>query len=113
MDAVLHAYRSAADRMPGVGLNDFRAFASACKVTPVVVDGKCAGAVLVRGSEIHACIQSWAKGRWFQRAHLRLLSDVINMHGFAQTSATTADGVEFVSRLGFVRDGDKLVIYGR
>ena len=64
-----------------------------------------AGAVLVIGPDIHACILPFAKGRWMSRKHIRLIDSIIDKYGYAQTSATTDDGRDFVQRLGFVQHG--------
>ena len=100
MDAVEAAYMSAADRL-GVSLDDFRDAVKACEVHPVTVSGKTAGAVIVNGSEVHACILPWARGVWFKRPQARILNDIIARFGYATTSATTKAGREFVERLGF------------
>lgn len=112
MDALNIAYQSAADRMPGVTLEQFRAALAGAEVHPVTVDGNTAGAVIVQGAEVHACVLPWACGRWMSRAMLRVLDDVIARHGRAETSATTEAGRKFVQRLGFVPSGDKWVKYG-
>lgn len=100
--AVRAAYASAAQRMPGVTLEAFRAELEACEVHPVLVDGEPVGAVVVKGPEIHACVLPKARGRWFSRQYARLLAATIAKHGRATTSATTEDGRRFVERLGFV-----------
>ena len=84
----------------------FDAMAAQCEQHPINVDGKPAGVIFVKGSEIHACVSSWAHGRWFDRRAARVLNEVIEIHGKATTKATTKAGVEFVQRLGFVRVGD-------
>lgn len=106
MDAVAAAYESARDRMPGVTLERFREFAAGCEVHEVSVGGEVAGAILVRGDEIHACVMPWACGRWMNKRTLGVLRSVIERHGRAVTAATTEAGRQFVSRLGFVQRGD-------
>ncbi len=71
------------------------------------VAGQVAGAVIVKGNEIHACILPWACGRWFMRPQLEILNAVIRKHGNAITAATTPDGKKFIERLGFIPVGDK------
>lgn len=88
-----------------VSLDDFVKEAQGWDVYGVRVGTNLAGAILVKGPEIHACILPFAKGKWFKREHFRLVNRVIDEHGYAQTHATTAEGEEFVSRLGFVRHG--------
>jgi hypothetical protein len=115
IDAITAAYMSAQARMGAVTLDEFRAAVKDCAVHPVSVQGKIAGAVIVNGAEVHACILPWAHKRWFGRGQARILNDIIAKHGYATTSATTAAGREFVERLGFKRAGQgyrKEVMYG-
>ena len=105
--AIAAAYQSAADRMPGVSLRAFTQALSGADVHPVAVDGECVGAVIVARHEIHACVLPKARGRWFGKRHMRILLGVLQRFGVASTSATTADGVQFVKRLGFRQFGDK------
>lgn len=106
MDALRVAYESAEARMPGVSFDAFARAMDGAEVHPVKVAGECVGAVIVKGNEIHACVLPKASGRWFTRREARVLNDVIERYGFAQTSATTPAGVEFVRRLGFTRCGE-------
>jgi Zn-finger nucleic acid-binding protein len=76
------------------------------EVNPVYVGSEVAGALIVSGHEIHACILPKFKGRWLSRKELRIMNAVIEKHGYAQTSATTAEGEVFVKRLGFVKHGE-------
>lgn len=103
IDAVAVAYQSAANRLGNITLEDFRIAVSRCDVHPVKVHGKLAGAILVSGPEVHACILPWAHKRWFGRQQARILNDIISKHGYATTSATTEAGRKFVERLGFVK----------
>lgn len=70
------------------------------------VDGRVCGALLIDGNEIHACIESWAVGKWFGRQAAAILNSVIDYYGEAITRATTGKGVDFVLALGFVKDGE-------
>lgn len=99
------AYQSLADRTTE-SFDQFKQFSSFCEIHPQYVGGVCCGAVLVFGSEIHACILPWAKGLWFSRRAIRLLNAVIAKHGKATTRATTDEGRRFVESLGFVADGE-------
>jgi hypothetical protein len=109
MDAVEAAYESALDRLGAVTLAEFREALIGCIVHPVTVAGEVAGAVIVKGSEVHACILPWAHKRWFGRGQARILNNIIARHGRATTQATTEAGRRFVERLGFTLDGDKYV----
>ena len=106
---------SAVDRLGAVTLVEFREACSHCEVHPVTVRGNIAGAVIVKGAEVHACILPWAHKRWFGRAQARILNGIIRQYGYATTSATTKAGREFVERLGFKltpKGYRKDVIYG-
>ena len=98
------AYESAAQRLDGMSFDASQACVAGFEVHPVMARGRLCGAVLVRGSEIHACVLPWARGRWFGRAQAALLNRVIDAYGAATTSATTEDGRLFVERLGFVNE---------
>ena len=103
-EALLLAYQSAAPRLDGMTFNAFAAATQSFEVHPVHVGKRPCGAVLVRGTEMHACVQDWARGRWFGRREAALLDRVIEQHGEATTSATTEAGRLFVERLGFIND---------
>ena len=98
------AWTSLVDRYP-VGFDDFESSLEGWSVYPVHVGTKVAGAILVNGPEIHACILPFAKGKWFGKKAIRVMNDTIEKNGYAQTHATTQEGEEFVLRLGFVRHG--------
>jgi hypothetical protein len=104
MDALHAAFESLSARAD-LSFEQFEAFAAGCDIHPVCVDGDIVGAVIVKGPDIHACILSQARGRWFSRRCALILNDVIARHGFARTSATTQEGMEFVMRLGFRPSG--------
>lgn len=106
MDAVEAAYLSAMDRLGQMTLGEFRRAVSRCDVYPVEVRGQVAGAIVVQGPEIHACVLPWAHGRWISKKMLGVLDKVIKTHGYAQTTATTEQGRRFVERLGFERSGN-------
>lgn len=106
------AYLSAADRLQGIGVDEFARRVASMDVHPVDVDGRPAGAVIVCGNEVHACVLPEFKGRWFGRRMLVILRCVIEKHGKAITSATTEEGRRFVERLGFKQEGDDWVKHG-
>lgn len=103
-DALLLAYESAAPRLGGMTFKAFAAATESFEIHPVHAGGRLCGAVLVRGSEVHACVLGWARGRWFGRREAALLDRVIEQYGEATTSATTEAGRLFVERLGFIND---------
>ncbi len=105
--AIERAFEAVSPRMPGVSLAAFAKALAGFAVHPVAVDGACVGAVFVRECEIHACVLPSARGRWFGRPQARILDGVLRKYGVASTSATTAQGVEFVNRLGFRQFGER------
>jgi hypothetical protein len=107
-DAIYAAWQSLSNRS-NVTYIEFIEFAKSCDVYSVLCNNVIAGAVLVIGPDIHACILPFAKGKWMNRKHLRIINAIIDKHGYAQTSATTDDGKDFVTRLGFVQDGSNFI----
>jgi hypothetical protein len=105
MDAVEASYQAAKNRLGAMSLDDFRTAVGAMEVHPIVIAGETAGAMIVSGCDVHACVLPWAHGKWFGRPQMRILNSVIHRHGFARTSATTEAGRKFVERLGFEQDG--------
>ncbi len=86
---------------------DFDRLAAQAEVVGINVDGEPAGAVLIIGNHIHACVLPQYAGRWFSRKAARALNGVIERHGHALTNATTEAGRVFVERLGFKKVGDE------
>jgi len=95
------AWESLKDRAPHWTFEQFRQDTKGFDVFPVVVNSRLAGAIMVNGPEIHACILPFAHRRWFNKWAAGILNSVIEKHGFAQTHATTDAGCQFVNRLGF------------
>ena len=112
MNALRVAYEATAPRIPGVGFDAFAAAFADADITPVCVNDECVGAILVKGCEVHACVMPHVRGRWVSRKLIKVLLDVVGKYGRAETVATTADGVEFVKRLGFVPVGNRWIMYG-
>lgn len=104
--AIETAYQSAADRMPGVTMEQFMDAIAGFESYPITVRGEIVGALLVKGPEIHACVLAHVKKRWMSRHVLSILNGVIDQYGYAQTVATTDEGARFVEALGFERDGE-------
>jgi hypothetical protein len=104
--ALLAAYESMKTRLnAGFSFSDFEKQTFDWQVEPVSVDGELAGAVLINGPEIHACILPDYFGRWLTRSVLRrTLYAVLEKYGYATTHVTegNAIGDAFVKRLGFV-----------
>lgn len=100
----LHAAWESLAARSGLSWDEFRQLVDGWEVHPVTLAGEAVGAVLVNGPEIHACIKE-GYGRWFRKEQIGVLNEVIRRHGYAQTSATTPAGLEFVRRLGFEQHG--------
>ena len=90
----------------------FDALAAQAQVHAVSVDGRIVGAILTIGPEIHACIKPEGFGRWLHRPALRLLRSLVSFYGRATTHATTPEGADFVTRLGFKPAGDHFELRG-
>ena len=75
-------------------------------VLPLFVSGQLVGAVLQKGSELHACIKPEGFGRWLSK---RVLRDTIDAtlkrygHVITKVQDGNAIGDIFVRRLGFVQ----------
>jgi hypothetical protein len=108
LEAINAAWQSLSERC-SITHTEFLQFAKKCDVYSVICNNVIAGAVLVIGPNIHACILPFAKGKWMNRKHLRIINAIIDKHGYAQTSATTDDGKYFVTRLGFIQDGSNFI----
>lgn len=106
MNPVELAYESCKDRLNGMTYEEFEQLTKPFEVHPMYADGKMCGAVLVINNHIHACILSWAEGKWFSRRAAKILNRIIDKYGEAITSATTEKGRAFVLGLGFVQDGE-------
>jgi hypothetical protein len=109
-ESIVAAYEATKPRLQGLSFEDFTDFLSGAEIEPVKVGGQIIGALVVIGSEIHACIKPEFKGLWMSRKTLAVLRRVIEKHGYATTSATTDEGRAFVQRLGFVQEGDMYVL---
>lgn len=103
---VIEAYESAKDRLNGMTFDEFKDYTKDFEVIPMYADGKVCGALMIHENHIHACILSWAEGKWFSRKAARVLNRVIEQFGEAITSATTEKGRAFVLALGFTKDGE-------
>lgn len=108
-EALMAAWLSTSSRASW-SFGEFLAAIEGWSVHPVLVDARIAGAILTNGAEIHACVLPEFRGLWMSKKTLRILKDVVKEHGFAVTSATTREGVEFVERLGFVFDGQRHIL---
>ena len=105
MEPLEAAWLSMVSRHP-VEYDRFIEVMKECEVFPIYVNGETAGALIVKDCDIHACVLPQFKGKWLTRKELRIMDSVIEKYGHVQTTATTEEGQYFVTRLGFVRDGD-------
>ncbi|WEF34856.1 hypothetical protein [Pseudoduganella chitinolytica] len=100
------AYEASQWDLKGMSYEQFSLALRGTRVEPVMVDGKCCGALVIAGNELHACVQPHVRGRWLSRRVLRLLDAVIAQHGEAVTRVTSDAGRRFVEALGFEKDGE-------
>jgi hypothetical protein len=114
-DALQAAYEAAAPRTTAT-FEQFCAAVVGWDAVPVTVGDALAGAVLIKGPELHACILPAFFGRWLTRAVLRqTLHQVLARHGYALTRTTSGNAIghAFVARLGFhkISDVDGVATY--
>jgi hypothetical protein len=109
--AIQAAHESIKGRLD-ISLQDLTRELADSEVLPVLVNDNLAGAVVITGPEVHACILPWACGRWFSKRWLRVFDGLLQEHGEVVTSCSTAMGEDFVKRLGFERMGAYWVKYG-
>lgn len=106
------AYESMRGRMD-IQFQDFKNAVKDWEINPVFVSGEIVGAVLVKDSEIHACVKREGFCRWFGKPMLKILNRTILKHGYATTSVSAGNmiGHEFVSRLGFEKIGTRADVW--
>lgn len=90
------------------GFDEFVADTSGWEFWPVVVGGELAGAMLVKGPEIHACILPRFFGRWASPSMYRRVLEHKKQHGRLVTTVNVDHdaGREFVERFGFTMTGN-------
>jgi len=116
MNDALHAAYVSLEHRAEITFDQFRDAVAGWEIVPVTVGGELAGAVLINGPELHACILPAFFGRWLTRAVLRrTLHQVLARHGYALTRTTSGNdtGHAFVARLGFhkIFDVDGVATY--
>ena len=103
------------DRLPGVTIGQFIAKTAAFEFLPVTVCGRCVGAIMRRGSELHAAVLPEARGRWIGRKVLAVVADTVEQHGCATTAVMDGHkpGHIFALRLGFeaIKQADGMTHY--
>lgn len=96
------------DRLPsGMTLDEFERATSGFEFLPVIVGGECVGAIMRRGSELHAAVVPTARGKWFGRRAMAVITDTVIRFGMATTAVPDGQDVgnAFALRLGFERTG--------
>lgn len=117
MLALRLAYESCKDRFDEpITYNDFLELTKEWEVIPVYVCGECAGAILCKDKEVHACIIEKHHKKWLNKLlYKRIFIDRLAEYGelFTGVKADNAIGKAFVERCGFtVYDNDaNVVIY--
>lgn len=96
------------DRLPsGMTMDEFWRATSDFEFLPVVLNWECVGAIMRRGSELHAAVVPTARGKWFGRRAMAVITDTISRFGMATTAVPDGQdaGHVFALRLGFERTG--------
>ena len=111
------AYDSCKDRFDApITFDDFLVLTKDWEVIPVYVGGECAGALMCRNDEIHACIIEKYHKRWVSKKLWNtVFKERLSKYGYLTTGvmANNAIGKAFVERCGF-REYDRfanVVIY--
>ena len=115
-DARRIVFDSLRDRLCGVDFEHFQRALSDFEFLPVKVGGQTVGAILRKGSELHAAVLPCARGKWIGRSQLRVVAETIRKHGEATSSVMNGHeaGHRFARRLGFVECGrDNRITYYR
>lgn len=109
IDEALRAAHESTKGRSNWSLSEFLDMTAGWDVHPVLLGGVVVGAVLIKGPEIHACINSKAHGLWMNKRILALLDCVVERHGMAVTRVMSASkaGVDFVTRLGFKLESEQ------
>ena len=99
------AHESVAKRF-AIGFDDFMKAFGGWECLPLDVDGKPVGALLTKGPEIHACVNS-GFGLWATKPVYKRFTQTIKDNGRALTyvAAGNTIGEAFVKRLGFKETG--------
>lgn len=93
-----------AANIPNIGLDRFKHALMDWHVYAVEVQGDLAGAILHKGSEIHACILPEYRGKWFSR---KIIKDIVfpTIKAYGKITTAVPDdkpwGRDFVEKFGF------------
>lgn len=104
------------DRLPfSVTRQAFAESINHYELHPVIVGGKTVGAIMRKGSELHAAVLPTARKRWMTKTVLRFIAETVAEHGKAITKVMPDHeaGHAFALRLGFKPMGMEhgLVLY--
>lgn len=117
MIALILAYESCNDRFDEpITFDDFLILTQDWECIPVFVGGECAGALMCKDHEIHACILPKYFNKWLSKKVWRsVFVERLNKYGYLQTGILQGNdiGRKFVERCGFaVYDSNaNVVIY--
>ena len=105
MIALILAYESCKDRFDEpISYNDFLILTQDWECISVEVNGECAGALMCKEHEIHACIIPKFHKKWLsKKVWNTVFKERLNKYGYLQTGVTANNeiGKRFVERCGF------------
>lgn len=105
MYAMLAAYESCKDRFDKpITFDEFSAMFADWECIGIEVKGECAGALMCKDHEIHACILPKYFNKWLsKKVWRRVFVERLNKYGYLQTGITQGNdiGRKFVERCGF------------
>lgn len=105
MYAMLAAYESCKDRFDKpITFDEFSAMFADWECISVEVKGECAGALMCKEHEIHACILPKYFNKWLSKKVWRsVFVERLNKYGYLQTGIKQGNdiGRKFVERCGF------------
>lgn len=102
------AYQSIGNRA-NITFGQFQESVKSWEVFPVFVKDNVAGAILLNGEEVHACILAKYKCKWLNKSlYKQVFVNRLKQYGKLKTSVliTCNEGAEFVARCGFVKVGE-------
>ena len=105
INALIKAYESCKDRFDEpISYNDFLILTQDWECIPVFVGGECAGALMCKDKEIHACIIEKYHKKWVNKSlYKQIFIDRLAEYGelFTGVKADNEVGKRFVERCGF------------
>jgi ribosomal protein S18 acetylase RimI-like enzyme len=105
INALIKAYESCKDRFDEpITFDEFSVMFADWECISIEVNGDCAGALMCKDHEIHACILPKYFNKWLSKKVWRsVFVDRLNKYGYLQTGVTANNeiGKRFVERCGF------------